>query len=201
MRFRIGDYQYHVLLALPEFKDLVWLLAERKTLFGNRVLSQVIVFGGGNDATNAPHLIWSVEDSSDRLYREAAVRHYSFIKAAIPKELIENTYLTQDKVIESAQEDQQNPGNRDVPPAPLFVPNGKTPENVQSASALGDSDPAWQELRSESARSPSPLRVIQDDADGIQMLMSGRDLPSNFDQILNQAMIESERELGGGRQG
>lgn len=85
VKYDIGDYQYHAILALPEFNRLAWLLAERKTLFGSRILTQVYMFGGdGNDLT-APHFIWKVEKVILELYIDTAVRHDSFIKLHLQK--------------------------------------------------------------------------------------------------------------------
>lgn len=126
----------NIMPFLPSLNSTAWL-AERKTLFGTRILTQVDMFGGdGNDLT-APHFIWKVEKVVFQIYMDAAVRHYSFIKAASAKNLVVADYLSRDRILNYGLEKEKTMvPNKVTPPANIFWQAGQSAAGTQDCTEL-----------------------------------------------------------------
>lgn len=106
-RYKVGDYRYNAILALPEFEWLASLLAERKTQFGRAVFSEVHMFRADGDDADTLSFIWKVQNTANVKQGMAFLRHYAFMKTAVEKGLVSQNTMNEDSVMRRIGEREQ----------------------------------------------------------------------------------------------
>lgn len=72
----IGEAGFNALLSTEELQPLVWLLAERKRGYDNKVLTGVTMFKGIGSDDDHPSFIWTLGTADEGQIALAALRHY-----------------------------------------------------------------------------------------------------------------------------
>lgn len=85
--------------------------------------------------------------------------------------------------------------NKMVPPANIFWQPGQSAAGTQGSTELGASDPAWQGLRTERARSQRPSEMLENDTEGLKSLLNN-DVTPGFDEYLSQLIAEYDGGQG-----
>lgn len=215
--FKAGDPFYECLLAMPEFELVAWLFSQFKATLGSRMPSEVIMFGAAGDTTNAPNLIWRVEDCAPDLEFSTNTNHYKAFQVAIAERVVNNDYMTKDERMQSLEQHLPRiEGDRNYPwPAPKHIvrffesiarkndqaPNQQPMEQQDIASApksgsLDADDVVWEDWLNPLSKSPSPMGGLDDEE---MRRIQQQGLPADFGETLDRAISENEQQLSSGR--
>lgn len=215
--FKAGDPFYECLLAMPEFVLVAWLFSQFKATFRSRMPSEVIMFKATGDATNAPNLIWRVEDCTPDLRASTDASHYKAFQVATAEKVVDNDYMTKDERMQSLERhppriDRDNPSSapkhvvrffesiaREHDQAPDQQPMQQQDTDISGSApkpgSLDAGDIAWDDWLNPISKSPNPMKELDDEE---MRRIQQQGLPADFGETLDRAMSENEQQLSSG---
>lgn len=89
----VGQWQFDALLALKEFRPLVFMLAQQRDLFDNKIITSVTMIKGTGSDDKHPSFIWHLGEATEAPIKRAAVFHYGFSQRSINGRMLNANYM------------------------------------------------------------------------------------------------------------